>query len=89
MSGGWLARGQSGRRGARTEGIDHPIAFVDDDDGASDGVADAATAVGGNAIEPDRVGGNVLLGGQVDVGTILSVQSIEVVEGQRVGDVVD
>jgi hypothetical protein len=63
------------------EGVDVAVAFVGDDDGGSDGVVGFAVGVGFGALDPVGVLGNIVVGGEVDVGAEL----VDVVLGEGLG----
>jgi len=65
------------------------VAVVVDNDCTADSAVRLANSIRSDALEVRWVGGDIGLGGEVDIGATEVVQVVEVVEGERTGSVGD
>ena len=66
------------------ERIDVPTSTVIDDDGASGRSNSFAAAIGFHARQPGWNGGHVIDRGQIDIGPVVGVELVKVVQRQRI-----
>lgn len=65
------------------------VSMVVDNDGSAGGSLCLASTVGLHASEPSWVGRDVVNRCEIDVGSVVGVQCIEIIKGQRGGDAVN